>query len=89
MSSQTNPWNYRHMFLWALVQNVFLFAMTLLALDGGRLFRAAAGASLAYWFLAMLIWTHHESAEKHEVFFVRWGMCTLAIVVLVTGVCGP
>ena len=84
MTSQTDHWNYRRMFLWALVQNIFLLAITLLVLDGGHTFRAAVGASLGYWVIALLIWTHHESVERHEIFFVRWGMMTLWLAVFVT-----
>ncbi|MBN1852813.1 MAG: hypothetical protein JW829_08815 [Pirellulales bacterium] len=86
MSSQANRQHDRPLLLWALVQNIFLLALTLLARDGGHLFRSVVGASLGYWVIAMLIWMRCESAGKHEVFFVRWGMLVLSIVVLVTAI---
>lgn len=80
MKYRTEPLDLRRMFLWALVQNVFLLAITLLVLDGGQMFRATVGGSFGYWLISLAIMTHYDSVERHEIFFVRWGMAVLCVV---------
>ena len=85
MATESVNWNDRLSLIWVAFQTVALLYLTSLILDFGRTFGAAVIACLTYWMLALPIWLRHETAQRHELFFARWGVVVIIGVAAITG----